>query len=204
MKVEDLLKKANENKDESSIAAAEKTFAGEDEAVRVFGVLQQMMSSVVEWNAHSMMTAFELFDARGARQERQNFKVGDFIKISLKGALKDDWIEIVNIHEAAHEFVLTVKPTFDPTAEKRDETVISHFFTDEARNNFCVLCKNKKVGVYVIGLREKMNTEETGGALEVVHNAFVNLGSYLGMQTSEWEKFCHHLLEDAVARTKSK
>ena len=46
-----------------------------------------------------------------------------------------------------------------------------------------------------------MNTAEAKNALEAARNAAVNLGSYLGVQRGEWEKFCHHLLEDALHRS---
>jgi hypothetical protein len=54
------------------------------------------------------------------------------------------------------------------------------------------------VAFYVIGLNEKANSTETDGALETVRNIAVNLATYLGMQKSEWEKFCHHFLKDAA------
>jgi hypothetical protein len=34
--------------------------------------------------------------------------------------------------------------------------------------------------------------------LETIRNVAVNIATYLGMQKSEWEKFCHHFLEDAA------
>ncbi len=118
------------------------------------------------------------------------------MRISLKGSGKYDWIRVIDIYEAADKFVVTVKPTYDPTQEKSDKTVISHFFTDDSTNNFCVLRKEKTIAFYVIGLGEKQNTNETKNTLETIRNVAVNLGSYLGIQKVEWEKFCHHFLED--------
>jgi hypothetical protein len=112
--------------------------------------------------------------------------------------MKYDWVRVIDIYEEADEFIISVKPTYDPTAETIDKNVISHFFTDESTNNFCLLRKSDTIWFYVIGLGEKQNTSETKNALETVRNVAVNLGSYLGIQKSEWEKFCRHFLEDAV------
>lgn len=197
-KTDDLLERARQDEDHSSLSSAEKTFADEAEAARVFGVLKAKLSDIDEWNAHSMLSSFEIFDERGQRLETKKPAVGEFLRISLKGTMKYDWVRVEDIHETAEEFIVTVRPTFDPTGESADKSATSHFFSDESTNNFCLLRKAKKVGLYVIGLNEKMNTRETEGTLETVRNAAVNLGSYLGLQRGEWEKFCHHLMEDAA------
>jgi len=185
------------------LSSAEKTFADEAEAVKVFSILKAKLSDIDVWNAHSMLSSFEIFDERGQRLEPKKPAVGKFLQISLKGTMKYDWVRVTGIHETAEEFIVTVSPTFDPTDESADKTVISHFFTDESTNNFCLLRRATKVGLYVIGLNEKMNTRETDGTLETVRNAAVNLGSYLGLQRGEWEKFCHHLMEDAANEQKN-
>ncbi len=197
-KTDDLLERARLDEDHSSLSSAEKTFADEAEAARIFSVPKAKLSDIDEWNAHSMLSSFEIFDGRGQRLETRKTAVGEFLQISLKGTMKYDWVRVEDIHETAEEFIVTVRPTFDPTAENADKTATSHFFTDESTNNFCLLRRDNKVGLYVIGLNEKMNTRETEGTLETVRNAAVNLGSYLGLQRGEWEKFCHHLMEDAA------
>jgi hypothetical protein len=105
-------------------------------------------------------------------------------------------VRVESIDDTPHEFIIRVRPAHDPTDETADKSVISHFFTDESVNNFCLFRKSETVALYVVGLNEKMNASETGGALETVRNAAVNLGSYLGVQRGEWEKFCHHFMED--------
>ena len=199
-KTDELLEKARLNKKHSSVSSAEQDFADENKASGVFSTVKKMLLSIDEWNEHAMLSSFALFDRNGNETSESDFSVENFMRISLKGSMKYDWVRIVDIHEAENEFVMTVKPTFDPTEEKRDESVISHFFTDEAENNFCLLRKSHQVGLYVIGLGEKMNSAETDNSLETIRNAAVNLGSYLGIQTSEWEKFCHHLLDDAAEK----
>lgn len=197
-KTEELLEQARLDEDHSSLSSAEKTFADEAEAGRVFGVLKAKLSDIDEWNAHSMLSSFEIFDERGQPLETKKLAVGEFLQISLTGTMKYDWVRVTDVSETAEEFIVSVKPTFDPTAENVDKTVISHFFTGESTNNFCLLRRGSRVGIYVIGLNEKMNSRETEGTLETVRNAAVNLGSYLGLQRGEWEKFCHHLMEDTA------
>jgi hypothetical protein len=92
--------------------------------------------------------------------------------------------------------VLTVKPSFDPTEKAADKESTSHFFTNEATNNFCLQRDEKSILFYVIGLHEKTNLGETENALETARNAAVaNLGYYLGIQKAEWKTFCRNFLE---------
>ena len=196
--IKDLLNQAQLNEGESSISSAEKTFSDEAQAAQVFSILKTKILSIDEWNGHALLCEFGLFDENGESCQTKILAVGVFMRISMTGAGKYDWIKIINIRETADEFVITVKPTFDPTAEKLDKNIISHFFTDESTNNFCLLREAKTVSLSVIGLNEKQNTGETKNALETIRNVAVNLGVYLGMQNTEWEKFCRHLLEDAA------
>ncbi|HVE59434.1 MAG TPA: hypothetical protein VNB22_21670 [Pyrinomonadaceae bacterium] len=198
LKTDILLNQANLDENHSSFSSAEKTFPGEAQAVQIFSVLKAKLFSINEWNAHSMLSTFKLFDENGQPLQTEKLLVGVFLQIALKGTVKYDWVRVIDIYEAADEFIITVKPTFDPTAEEIDKSVVSHFFTDESTNNFCLLRRVDTVALYVIGLNEKMNTAEAKNTLEAARNAAVNLGSYLGIQRGEWEKFCHHLLEDAV------
>ncbi|HEY8562323.1 MAG TPA: hypothetical protein VIL74_18245 [Pyrinomonadaceae bacterium] len=198
-KTEDLLEQARRDEDHSSFSSAEKTFAAEADAEAVFSILKTKLFDVDEWNAHSMLTSFELFDERGEPLATKKFAAGAFLRIALKGTMKYDWVRVDDIFEQTDELVISVKPTFDPTAENADRNVISHFFTDESVNNFCLVRRGNRVSLAVIGLDEKMNADETSGTLETVRNAAVNLGSYLGVQRGEWEKFCHHLMEDVAA-----
>jgi hypothetical protein len=197
-KTDDLLELMRLDENHSSFSSAEKTFADEAEAARVFGVLRTKLSNIDEWNAHAMLSSFKLFDESGQPLETRKLAVGEFLQISLTGTMKYDWVRVTDVSETAEEFVVTVRPTFDPTAESADKNLTSHFFTDESTNNFCLVRKGAQVGLYVIGLNEKMNASETEGTLETVRNAAVNLGSYLGVQRGEWEKFCHHFLEDVA------
>ena len=195
-KTEDLLARAERDEEHSSIASAKKTFADETKAAKAFSILKTKLSEIDEWNAHAMLSSFELFDENGRELQTEKLAVGLFLRISLTGTLKYDWVRVVDVFEQADEFIISVKPTYDPTGEKTDKTTTSHFFSSESINNFCLFRKAKTVALYVIGLHEKMNADETGGTLETVRNAAVNLGSYFGVQRGEWEKFCHHFIED--------
>ena len=198
MKTDELLKQAEQIPNESSVSFAEKSFESEAKAKEVFTALKTKIVRIDEWNKHSLFSTYALFDENGKQIEHGKFAAGLFIRIALKGSGKYDWIHIENIFETASEFLISVKPCFNPTDAKSDEKTISHFFTDDSTNNFCIFKKGNSVAFYVIGLDEKMNTSETGGAIETVRNIAVNLGTYLGIQKSEWEKFCHHFLTDAA------
>lgn len=195
-KIDELMEQARRDEDHSSFCAAEKTFASEAEAVKVFSALREKLFDINEWNVHSLASSFKLFDENGQPCENRKLAVGAFLQISLKGTMKYDWVRIVDIRDAAEEFIVTVQPTFDPTGEADERNRTSHFFTSESTNNFCVVRRGSSVWLYVVGLREKMNVSDTEGVLEAARNAAVNLGSYLGFQHGEWEKFCHHFLED--------
>jgi hypothetical protein len=197
-KTDELLERSRLDENHSSFSSAEKTFDDEREAAKVFSILKTQLFDVNEWNSHAMLSSFELFNENGRALQTQKLADGVFMRISLKGAMKYDWVRIIDIYDEANEFIITVKPTFDPTDEKADKSVVSHFFTDESTNNFCLVRRTYMVTLCVIGLNEKMNSEETSGALETARNAAVNLGSYLGVQRGEWEKFCHHFIDDVT------
>ncbi|MEO6588715.1 MAG: hypothetical protein ABIP06_05255 [Pyrinomonadaceae bacterium] len=200
MKTGDLLKQAKANADESSISSADKSFETAQKANEGFLSLKNKLLSIGEWNAHAFTSSYELFDEDGNVVGNGELAVGLLIRIKIAASGKFDWIRVINFHGAADEFIITVKPAFDPTAENKNKNIISHFFTDESTNNFCLFKKNKTVAFYVIGLNEKQNTTETSGALETIRNLAVNVATYLGTQKSEWEKFCHHFLEDAAKK----
>ena len=199
MKTDELLKRAKENEKENSVSFANKDFESEAAARQVFSRLTTRLTDIGEWNKHALMSSYALFSENGKEIESGKITVGAFLRVHLAASGKNDWIRVLDFYKTANEFIITVKPTFDPTAEKPDEKVISHFFTDESTNNFCVRRKNRTVTFYVIGLDEKRNTSETGGALETVRNVLVNVATFLGTQKSEWEKFCHHFLADAAS-----
>ncbi|HEY0461873.1 MAG TPA: hypothetical protein VGC97_22260 [Pyrinomonadaceae bacterium] len=195
-KTDTLLEQSRLDESHSSFSSADKTFDDERAAAKVFSTLKAKLLDADEWNAHAMLSSFELFDERGQPLTTKKLAAGGFLRILLTGTMKYDWVRIVDIYEAPDEFIISVKPTFDPTAEAPDKSVISHFFTAESTNNFCLVRRGDRVTLCVIGLNEKMNARATENTLETVRNAAVNLGSYLGVQRGEWEKFCHHFMED--------
>jgi hypothetical protein len=197
-KTDELMQQSRLDESHSSFSSAAEVFASDAEAAKVFSILKAKLLDIDEWNAHALLTSFELFEENGEPLPTKKLSVGSFLRIALTGTLKYDWVRIVDMTDAADEFIVTVKPTFDPTETERDERTVSHFFTDESTNNFCLVKKEKEVALYVIGLSEKMNASETENALETVRNAAVNAGSYLGVQRGEWEKFCHHFMDDAA------
>ena len=200
-KIQDLLTKAELQKnsatrEQSSVTNAERTFSNHAEAETIFDQLKEKLFHINRWNTASGISGYKLFDENGNDRGDERAIVGDFIRISLTGSGKYDWVRIIDIYQAPNEVVLTVQPSFNPTEPAPDEKEISHFFTDDATNNFCLQRNGKDLKLYVIGLSEKTNTTETNNLLETARNfATANLGSYLGIQIGEWKKFCESFLE---------
>lgn len=178
----------------SSVASATRNFSSEAEAEQAFSHLREQLFRIEGWNKESEISSFALFDQNGNSQSEKLAAVGDFIKITLPGSGKDDWVKIIEIHETADEIVLSVQPSENPT-DKGSEQTTSHFFTADSTNNFCLQRINTKLNFYVVGLNEKSNTEETGGVLETVRNvAAANAGHYLGIQKAQWKTFCENFI----------
>lgn len=200
-KIADLLKKAElqENSDsaeQSSVTGAKRDFPNSEAAETAFESLKEKLFYIENWNAASGASSYAVFGINGENQFDKAMTIGDFIRISLKGAVKYDWVKIAGIHRALTEIVLTVQPSFDPTAEKIDENVTSHFFNDHAVNNFCLEKTDNSISFYVIGLNETTNTAETKNYLESIRNFMTtNIGTFLGIQKSEWKTFCENFLD---------
>lgn len=198
-KIQELLRQAEmqaeQTPQESSVTCVSRTFSSESEAKNFLDDLKQKLLHVKDWSEKSGLSSYELFDESGNLSHRKQAIIGDFIRLTLHGSGKSDWVKILDITDAPDEIVLTVKPCFDPTAEQTDESVTSHFFTSDATNNFCVERREKTINFCVIGLSEKTNTEETNGIIETIRNvATANVGSYFGIQKSAWKTFCENFL----------
>jgi hypothetical protein len=199
-KIQILLEKAarqNESPtpDASSTASATRICPSESEAEELFSQFHQKLFHISQWNNESVISSFELFDEKGISQPEKRAVLGDFIKITLPGSGKSDWVKIIEVDETPNEVIVSVRPSLDPTDETKEKTV-SHFFTADATNNFCLQRIKEKLNFYVIGLSEKTNTAETDGVLETARNlATANLGRYLGIQKTQWETFCENFLE---------
>lgn len=200
-KIQRLLEQAERQKQsaetgESSIASASRAFPETSGAEKFFKNLREKLFRVREWNAESTLTSFELFDRSGNVANGENAVAGDFIRLSMVGAGKNDWVEIVEILDEADEAVVTVKPSPNPTEDAPDKAATSHFFTSDSTNNFCLGKTGEIVSFYVIGLSEKTNTDETENFIEKARNVAVsNVGSYLGIQKGEWQTFCENFLK---------
>lgn len=181
---------------ESSVTFATRTFSDEVGAEGSFNHLKQKLFHIRSWNDKSFLTSFELFDQNGKPTQRETAAVGDFIRLSLTGSGKDDWVKIIEIIEEPDEAIVTVKPSYNPSESQPDKNATSHFFTDDSTNNFCLGRNQDTVSFYVIGLNEKTNTNETESFIEAFRNvAVANIGSYLGIQKGEWKIFCENFLK---------
>jgi hypothetical protein len=200
-RIQNLLDRAEKQKEsstseQSSIACAERRFDDQQAAESHFAGLREKLRRIKRWNHDSLLTSFALHDEKGNESGERAAEVGDFICIFLHGSGKNDWVKITALDDAPNETILTVRPSFNPTEEKKNENVVSHFFTDAATNNFCLQRENEIVRFYVIGLNEISNTVDTKNVLETVRNAATaNIGSYLGIQNAQWQTFCDNFLE---------
>jgi hypothetical protein len=201
IKIQNLLEQAKQQArtseiSESSITFASRAYSDANEAENSFSYLKRKLFHIKSWNAESLLTSFELFDKDGKPSGRECAAVGDFIRLSLIGSGKDDWVKIIKITEEPDEAIVTVKPSRDPTENQPDKDATSHFFTSDSTNNFCLGKNRETISFYVIGLNEKTNTNETVNFIETVRNTAVsNIGSYLGIQKGEWKTFCENFLE---------
>jgi len=180
---------------ESSVTFASRALSEVSEAEDLFYRLRQKLFQVEKWNAESFLTSFALFDKNGTARAGEFAVVGDFIRLSMTGSGKDDWVEIIEIHDALDEAVVTVKPSHDPIENQPNKNTTSHFFTDDSTNNFCLVKNRETLSFYVIGLNEKTNTDETKNLIETVRNVTIaNIGCYFGIQKGEWKSFCSNFL----------
>lgn len=192
--IESLLEAAKSSSD-TSINLAKKFFVDDDESVSFFQDTRSRLFKIEEWKKNSSPTAYDLFDESGQQINSQDIDVGSFIRISLYGSGKYDWVRVSQIHDDQDELVIKVKPSHDPTQQPADPESISHFFHPEAENNFCLQRHEKIVAFYVIGLNERQNTAFTDGLIETARNAAVaNIGYYSGLQKAVWKEFCVNFL----------
>lgn len=180
---------------DSSVASAKRVLPTETEASELFSNLRRKLFRVEHWNACSDISSFGLFDAEGNSQPNKPVAVGDFVRITLPGSGKDDWVRIIEIDEARDETILTLQPSRNPADRENDKTT-SHFFNGDSTNNFCLQRVGAAVNFYVIGLNETVNTDDTSGVLETVRNyTTAQLGCLLGIQKTQWETFCKNFLQ---------
>lgn len=203
-KIQSLLKTAESSDDgKSSVTCARRDFESIEETVKVFAALRQKLYDINRWETESGVTAFQLFDESGEPLETSKAQKENFVRITLPGSGKDDWVKIVDIHDAADEVVITVQPAYDPTEKETDRDTTSHFFTSDSRNNFCLQKEEKAAAIYVIGLHEKPNVSETGSVLEKARNVAAAAFGWLGFQKIEWKTFCENFLDNGKRKTEN-
>jgi hypothetical protein len=179
----------------SSVSKARRNCLTQTEAENIFQQLTRKLFHIRQWNAESNISRFALFDENGCAKTENIAAIGDFVRITLPGSGKDDWVKIVEIYKTADEIVLTIQPSHNPTDEANESTT-SHFFTADSTNNFCLQKQGSTIKFYVIGLGEKSNTEDTSGIVETVRNvAAANIGHFLGIQKAQWQNFCDNFIE---------
>lgn len=195
-KIKHLLKEAEASDDgKSSVTSARREYKSAEETAEVFASFRKKLYDINRWEVESGVTAFQLFNEDGNPLKSKQAERGNFVRITLPGSGKHDWVKIIDIHDAANEVVITVKPTHDPTGGKEiDKDKTSHFFSSDATNNFCLQKEDAALSVYVIGLHEKPNTSESGGIVEAVRNVAAASFGWLGFQKIEWKTFCENFL----------
>ena len=195
--MERLLKAANSSTEgDTSVNLAKRIFLNQAECDAAFDLTRSKLLSIADWGKSSSATSYELFDESGTVLKSEPIGVGRFIRINLYGSGKYDWVRVLEIQDEPDEFVLTVKPSHDPTEQPPDTSSTSHFFSPEATNNFCIQRVEKTLAFYVIGLNEHQNTKFTDSLIESARNAAVaNIGYYSGLQKAVWKEFCSNMIE---------
>jgi hypothetical protein len=194
--IEELIKAANSSTEgDTSLNSAKRAFLEQAECDAFFEATRAKLVDINEWNKNSSPTKYALFDESGGQTDTEPISVGMFIRFSLYGSGKYDWVRVVSIRDQPDELVVTVKPSYDPTQNPPETDSTSHFFGPEATNNFGLQRDGKTVAFYVIGLNEHQNTRFTDGLIESARNAAVaNIGYYSGLQKSVWKEFCSNFL----------
>ena len=96
-KTDDLREKAAQDENHSSLSAAENEFADESAAQQAFATLRGKLSNVQEWNAHGLVSSFELYDESGEPSPDKKLAVGKFLRISLPATFKYDWVRVESV-----------------------------------------------------------------------------------------------------------
>src|SRR5437870_5028128 len=83
----------------SSLAYASRQFISASEAEQSFPHFKEKLFRTREWNSESGISSYELFDENGNTCPDKIAAVNDFIKITLPGSGKDDWVKIIEIFD---------------------------------------------------------------------------------------------------------
>lgn len=192
--VKNLLEQAKSDQSHSSVSQAETSFSNQTDASKAFEKYKKNLLNINCWNEAGNLSGYQLFNQDGEVVPTGKIAENLLIRISLEGMGKYDWVKVIEISDNENETILTTQPTFDP-AEKGAKTV-SHFFTAEARNNFCLQLNNRNINFYIIGLKEKQNVAQTNDFVEALRNwVAANVGSYLNLQKGEWKTFADNFLQ---------
>lgn len=203
-KIQQLLKEAEASEDgKNSVTSASRDFQSIEVAAEAFESFKRKLYDIDRWELDSGVTAFQLYDENGAPPETSKAQKGNFVRITLPGSGKHDWVKIIEIDDASDEVVITVQPTHDPTEKETEKDTTSHFFTSDSRNNFCLQREEKRLTIYVIGLHEKANVSETDSVLEKVRNVAAASFGWLGFQKIEWKTFCENFLDNGKRKTEN-
>src|SRR5690348_12484885 len=130
--IESLLKAARSSAEgDTSVNLSKRSFPSASAAIAMFHTARTRIRNILEWSENSNATSYALFNRNGEQVDHEPVGIGHFIRINLYGGGKYDWVQVVGIADEPDEFVLTVKPTYDPTGEPVDRDSISHFFGPE-------------------------------------------------------------------------
>jgi hypothetical protein len=195
-RIQNLLKQANSrNAPDTSVTFAKRVFLAESDAQNYFARVREKLFDLGEWDKNSK-AGYGLYDETGDECADKIITVGKFIYIDIPASGKKDWVKVTDIFDTPDEFIITVQPSYDPTEKPVETGVTSHFFHSGARNNFCLQRNDKEIILYVIGINEKTNLQETDNLIETTRNAAAaNTGYFLGAQKAMWKDFCANFLE---------
>ena len=140
---------------------------------------------------------FQLTDADGHEKEGIVRK-GDYFRINIKSTLpgtdKYDWVKVEDIQEGHIDgisdwTIVKIKPV-DISLNHSGETI--HFFTT-ATSNFFVKRQRHKVTAAIVGKNKTRHSPVNNFWLKI-KNAFVELGSMIGLNRPQWKRLVKGVL----------
>src|SRR5215217_3819931 len=102
-KIQTLLQSANSDNHDSSVSFAKRVFPDFERARSAFSIFKLKLLNIDEWNKNAVLSSYELFDENGNVLGDKTIFEGVFIRISLKGSGKYDWVKVIEIYEAGDE-----------------------------------------------------------------------------------------------------
>jgi hypothetical protein len=161
-------------------------------AIDLFMESKKRLLDINNWDklSGSLSARFKLTDENG-KEIHRHVKTGDFIKINIPAPGPEDnsdWVRVEAVEEnkdpdgMKESIVIRVRPSYNP---ENPDSIIDHFFSEEATSNFIVQRDQTQVLVGIYGRNEKPNFESSDFPGKI-RNTIVALGAILGLAHIQW------------------